>query len=79
MIEVYAVDEDGNTVEVLANDDPRRLEYIKSVNRGDIVSARLNDRDKYNQIIGGIQYGALAGKINERRKVSGYLEAGMNV
>ncbi|EKD69105.1 MAG: Peptidase C14, caspase catalytic subunit p20 [uncultured bacterium] len=77
MIEVSVVDEDGNTVEVLENDDPRRLEYIRSVNRGDIVAARLNDRNKYKEIIGEIQYGALAGKINERRKVSGYLEAGM--
>ncbi len=74
IIEVSEFDRDGNRAAKLTPDDPRRLDYIRSINRGDIVAARLNDRDEYERLIGEIKYGALENRINDRKKVMGLLE-----
>lgn len=74
MIEVLEAGEGFDPAGTLALDDGRRLEYIKSINRGDIVAARLNDREKYNRIIDGIKYDALENKISSEKKATALLE-----
>ncbi|EKD69110.1 MAG: protein kinase, partial [uncultured bacterium] len=70
LVQVERVDEKGRLVEILKNDDPRRLEYIKSIERPDIVHARINDFEKYLQMLDEIKHGANIRHITNRRNTA---------
>ncbi len=67
MLETYIKGEYGCADEILSAGDPERLEYINSINRPDMVLARVNDFGKYMEMLGEIKRGGKVRSILNRR------------